>query len=134
MRKTILAFTLLVFTVPLAGCFETFKAVEGFTITQGQLDGARNTYDGTALSSLAAYSRLPLCAKGTAFSINNRCHDKALLKRMRNADTDVAAAFAKVQGRIASGDNSGAVAAWNALQDTVAVIKQIIADNNLTAL
>ena len=134
MRKIILAVTLLTLTLPLGACFETIKAVQGFAITQGMIDGARNSYDGTALAALASFSRLPTCPKGTAFSINNRCHDKALLKRMRNADQNVADAFNATQDEISAGNDSGAVAAWNTLQTAVAAIKKIIADNNLTVI
>ena len=134
MKRLILALTLIAFAAPLGGCFETFQAINGFAVTQGELDGARNAYDGTALPALAGYARLPRCAKGTAFSINNRCHDAALLKRFRDDDVTVADAFNKVQDAITSGNNSGALAAWNTLQNALAIVKKIIADNNLTAI
>lgn len=126
--------------VPLGGCatFQNIKdgisAAANFKVTQNQLDGARNTYDGTVLATLKNYALLPRCAPGTGFSITNRCHDKALLKRIRNADAAVAAAFDATQDQITSGNDSGAVAAYQTLQTAIDAIKQIIAANNLTLL
>lgn len=132
MRKMLIAASVAC-AVTLGGC-QSFQAIQGYTITQGQLDGAENTYDGTALATLKTYASLPRCAAGTAFSINNRCHDAALLKKMRNADAAVADAFNATQDQITSGNNSGAVAAWKTLQTAIAAIKQIISDNGLTGI
>lgn len=123
----------LLLAVALVGC-TTIKAVQGFAITQGQLDGTQNTYDGTALATLKTYATLPACVNGTAISINNRCHDKVLLKKMRDADKAVANAFSATQDQITAGNNSGAVAAWNTLQTAIGTIKQIISDNNLNLI
>lgn len=114
------------------GTLNTIATVaNNFTVTQSNLDGARNSYDGTALATLSAYSRLPRCSKGTGFTINNPCHTKNLLVRMRNADHQVELAFAKTQDQITSGDNTGTIAAWNSLQIAIAVIKKIISDNGI---
>lgn len=126
-----LAIGLLAFSL---GACSTLQAIQGFAVTQNQLDGARNSYDGTALATLKSYGGLPRCAKGTAFSLTNRCHDAALLKKMRNADKTVAAAFEATQDQITSGNNSGAVAAYQTLQTAIGAIKQIISDNGLALL
>lgn len=124
----------------LAGCatLERIKqAVEvaaSFTVTQNELDGARAAYDGSALPALKAYAVLPRCATGTTISITNRCHDRVLLKRLRNADRAVASALDKTQAQIDAGNTAGAAAAWQALQTAIAAAKQIIADNNLSIL
>jgi hypothetical protein len=123
----------LLLALALAGC-STLQAVNGYAVTQGQLDGTQNAYDGTALATLKGYAGLPRCAPGTAFSLTNRCHDKALLKKMRNADAAVSAALNATQDQITSGNNSGAVAAYNTLQTTIAAIKQIISDNSLSGI
>jgi hypothetical protein len=116
------------------GACSTISAVQGFSITQGQLDAAQNTYDGTALSTLKSYAGLPRCAPGTGFSLTNRCHDAALLKKMRNADVAVSTAFNATQDQITSGNNSGAVAAYKTLQTAIAAVEKIISDNSLTGI
>lgn len=116
------------------GACSTLQAIQGYAVTQGMLDGAQNSYDGTALATLKSYASLPRCAPGTAFSLTNRCHDKALLKKMRNADAAVSVAFSQTQDQITSGNSSGAVAAYKTLQTAIGAIKQIISDNSLTLL
>lgn len=124
----------------LAGCAtleaakQAFAVAAGFAVTQNELDGARATYDGTALPALKAYAVLPRCAPGTVISITNRCHDRVLLKRLRNADRAVETAFSATQGQIDAGNTKGAAAAWQTLQTAIAAAKQIIADNNLSIL
>jgi uncharacterized protein YceK len=130
MRKFLILAAL---AIGLSGC-TTISAVQGYAITQGQVDAARNTYDGTALATLKSYAGLPRCARGTAFSLTNRCHDAALLKKMRNADAAVSVAFNSTQDQITSGNSSGAVAAYKTLQTAIAAVKQIISDNNLTGI
>lgn len=107
------------------------KAAANFAVTQNELDGTRNTYDGTFLASLKSYAIMPRCPKGTSFSISNRCHDRAILKKMRNADAVVDTAFNSTQDQITSGNNAGAVAAYNTLKTAITAAKQILTDNNL---
>lgn len=139
MRK-LLAGALVALAVTIGGCAQLqsikdgISAAANFKVTQNELDGTRNTYDGTVLATLKSYALLPRCAPGTAFSISNRCHDKALLKQMRGADKAVAAAFEATQDQITSGNDSGAVAAYKTLQTAIDAIKGIIAANNLSVL
>lgn len=111
--------------------FAVISAASGYTLTQNQLDATRNSYDGTFLASLKAYSAMPRCSPGTSFSLNNRCHDKTLLKKMRNADAAVDVAFDSTQDQITSGTSNGAVAAYTTLQTAVTAAKKILTDNNL---
>jgi len=123
--------------ISLAGCatngtLGTITSVaNNFVVTQSNLDSARNSYDGTALATLKGYSALPRCPKSTGFTVANPCHTRNLLVRMRNADNQVDIAFNKTQDQITSGNNTGAVAAWNSLQTAIAVIKKIISDNGI---
>lgn len=135
MRKY-LAAALVLGAISLGGCQTgaVISAIQGYSITQGQLDAARNSYDGTALATLQSYASFPLCAKGTSFSLTNRCHDAALLRKLRNADAAVAAAFDATQDQITSGNSSGAVAAYKTLQTAITAIKQIISSNSLTGI
>lgn len=134
MKRIILAVAV---ALSLAGCaaFDNIKSVftaaANFNVTQAQLDTVRDLYDGGALAALKSYAGFPTCATGTAFSLTNRCHDKVLLKKMRNADKAVAAAFDATQDQITSGNSSGAVAAYKTLQIAIGAIKQILSDNNI---
>lgn len=111
-----------------------FSAAEGYSITQGMLDSAQNTYDGTALATLKSYAKLPACAPSTSFTFTNRCHDKAILKKLRNADAAVAQAFVSTQDQVTSGNSSGAAAAYKTLQTAITAAKKVISDNNLLGL
>lgn len=130
---------IILMAISLAGCagpnpFTVISAASGYTITQNELDGARNSYDGTFLATLKSYAVLPRCLKGTGFSLTNRCHDRTLLKKMRNADSAVATAFNSTQDQLTSGNNSGALAAYMTLQTAIAAAKKILTDNNLIGL
>lgn len=137
MRRIVLGLAL---ALSLSGCatIERLKqAVEiaaAFTVTQNEIDGAQAAYDGAALASLKAYAVLPRCAPGVTISLTNRCHDRILLRRLRNADKAVEGAFAKVQAQLVAGNATGAAAAWQSLQTAIAAAKQIIADNHLGIL
>lgn len=106
---------------------QTVDAVRGVTITQQQLDAAQNTYDGTSLVSLDKYSGLIRCKTGQKFTLQVPCHDRKLLKQWRGVDQSVATAFNKTQDMITSGNNTGAVAAWNSLQTALQAAKDIAA-------
>lgn len=135
MKRILLALTL---AVSLAGCAtlstvqQAFDVAANFTVSQNGLDATRASYDATALVALKAYAVMPRCAPGTTISTANRCHDKALLRRMRDADRQAAKAFAATQAQIDSGNATGAAAAWQALQTAIAAVKQIISDNGIS--
>jgi hypothetical protein len=129
--KRLIAIALL--AASLGGCqaAKVISAASGFSVTQQQLDSAENFYDGTALVTLSTYANWPRCASGTKISVTNRCHDPAILKKLRNADNAVETAFIRVQNQITSGNSSGAVAAWDALQTALGAMNTIIAQNSL---
>lgn len=128
--------------ISLGGCATQFgerissvvSAAQNFSITQGQVDAARNGYDGLVLAPLAKYSSLPRCKTGQTFSLNTPCHDKKLLKQIREVDKSVAKAFDDTQDAITSGDNKGAVAAYNTLKSTIEVAKALINQTGVSLL
>lgn len=122
--RQIIAIALLALSL---GACSTIQAIQGFTVTQGQLDAAENTYDGTVLTPLHKYAKLNACAPGQTFTLASPCHDKAILKKLRAADKNVAQAFDNTQNAITSGDNKGAVAAYNAMKDAVGIAQGLIA-------
>lgn len=134
MRK-ILALTLI--TLSLVGCAslnDKIKAISGFAITQSQLDAASNTYDGTSLVALNKYATLVRCKTGQTFTLTIPCHDRAILKNWRNVDKSVADGFSNTQTMITSGNNTGAVAAWNTLQNALNAAKQIATSSGASTL
>jgi hypothetical protein len=135
----VLSMALIGLLLPLGGCVTTgagqvLSAAAGFTVTQNELDGARSTYDGAVLVPLKHYAVLPRCPRGQSISAAAPCHDKALLKKMRGADSAVERAFNSTQAQITSGSNSGALAAWNTLQTAIEAAKSLIATSGASAL
>lgn len=130
----------MVLTLSLSGCATIEKvqtavsAAQKFEVTQGQLDSARNSYDGFVLAPLHKYAMLPRCKTGQTLSINNPCHDRKLLKQIRGVDKEVEQAFNRTQNRITSGDNQGAVAAYNVLMDAIGVAKALINQTGISVL
>lgn len=126
--------------ISLGGCaqlkeFNTaISAAQNFTVTQGQVDSARNSYDGFVLAPLRKYAMLPRCKTGQTLTLNNPCHDRKLLKQIREVDKQVEQAFANTQRRITSGDNQGAVAAYNVLMDAIGIAKALINQTGVSVL
>jgi len=110
------------------------NAVQGYEVTQGQLDAARNSYNGFVLAPLVKYARLPRCKTGEKLTLNNPCHDRKLLRQIREVDKQVAFTFTDTQNRIISGDNKGAAAAYNSLTHLIDVAKALIAQTGITVL
>lgn len=110
------------------------SAAQKFEVTQGQVDSARNTYDGFVLGPLHKYALLPRCKIGQTLTMNVPCHDRKLLKQIREVDKQVEVAFANTQRRITSGDNNGAVAAYNILMDAIGVAKALINQTGISVL
>lgn len=135
-------FLIVALSLTLSGCGTLFgeristviSAAQNFEVTQGQLDTARSTYDGFVLAPMNKYASLPYCKKGKAFSINNPCHDRGLLKQIRAEDKIIANAFIDTQNRITSGDNKGAVAAYKALMTAIELAKALIANTGVSLL
>lgn len=113
---------------------EVFSAAQKFTVTQGQVDTARNSYDGAVLAPLNKYAELPRCKTGQKLTLNIPCHDKVLLKKIRTVDSDVDAAFKKTQNSITSGDNTGAVAAYTVLMTAIDLGKSLISQTGISVL
>lgn len=141
MKKFLTAFSILSLII-LSGCATNpfkdigtvFSAAQNLTITQGQVDSARNTYDGFVLAPLRKYALLPRCKTGQTLTLNNPCHDRKLLKQIREVDKQVEIAFANTQRRVTSGDNQGAVSAYNTLMDAIGVAKALINQTGVAAL
>lgn len=113
---------------------ETVAAVANFTVTQGQVDTARASYDGAVLAPLRRYALLPRCKTGQTISINNPCHDRKLLKQLRETDKLVEKRFIETQMSIDTGDNKGAVAAYDLLMGTIEIAKSLIAKSGVEVL
>lgn len=112
--------------LPATSIGNTLSAVAGFTITQGQLDAARNTYDATVLAPLRTYARWPRCRTGQTITLAAPCHDRALLAKIREGDKVAARAFVNAQNAITNGDNTGIAAAWNTLNAAIDAATQLI--------
>jgi hypothetical protein len=126
MRKFQLAAAAALVALSLGAC-QSIQAIQGFTVTQGQLDAAQNTYDGTVLAPLHKYAALKACPAGQKFSLTAPCHESALLKQIRAGDKVAAKAFSDTQDMITSGNNTGAVAAYKSLQTAVQTVQGLIA-------
>ena len=113
---------------------EVISAAQNFTVTQGQVDTARSGYDGAVLAPLNKYADLPRCKTGQKLTLNNPCHDRRLLKQIREVDMTIEKNFAKLQNNINSGNNSGAVAAYDALISTIDLAKSLINQTGVMVL
>lgn len=128
--------------ISLGGCATQFgeristviSAVQSFTITQSQIDSARNSYDGFVLAPLAKYASLPRCKFNQKLTLNAPCHNKKLLKQIRETDKQVAISFSNTQSRIDSGDNTGASAAYKTLMETIDIVKSLIGQTGVSVL
>jgi len=110
------------------------SAAQNFKITQGQVDTARNSYDGFVLAPLHRYALLPRCKTGQSLTLNNPCHDRKLLRQIREVDRKVEDAFITTQNRITSGDDKGAVLAYNSLMSLIDIGKALINQTGISVL
>lgn len=133
MRNLMIAAAAALVALSLGAC-QSIQAIQGFTITQGQLDAAQSTYDGTVLSPLHKYAVLPACAASQTFTLAAPCHDKAMLKKIRAGDRVAAQAFSNTQDMITSGNNTGAVAAYKSMQTAVSSVQGLIAASGAGSL
>lgn len=137
MKKLI---AVIVVALSLTGCATIDKvqtaisAAQNFEVTQGQVDAARSSYNGFVLAPLVKYARLPRCKTGEKLTLNNPCHDRKLLKQIREVDKQVEKGFADTQNRIISGDNKGAVAAYNSVLNLVDIAKALISQTGISVL
>lgn len=113
---------------------DTISAAQQFKITQGQVDAARSSYNGFVLAPMRRYSQLVRCKTGQSLTLNNPCHDRKLLKQWRAVDIKVDKAFTDTQNRITSGDDQGAVAAYNSLMNLIEIGKAIVAQTGISVL
>lgn len=126
----------------LSGCSTQFgeriskavAVVQSFAVTQNQIDAARNSYDGFVLAPLAKYASLPRCKFNQKLTLNNPCHDRKLLKQIREVDKQVAIAFNDTQDRVTSGDNEGAMAAYKTLTSIIEIAKTLINQTGVSVL
>lgn len=113
---------------------DTISAAQNFKVTQGQVDAARNSYNGFVLGPTHKYALLPRCKTGEKLTLNNPCHDRKLLKQIRNVDIQIEKAFIDTQNRITSGDNQGAVAAYTTLTGLIDIAKALISQTGIAVL
>lgn len=100
------------------GACATTQAIVGATITQGQVDAAWTSYDGTFLAGLRRYALLPKCAPAQTF-LKNQCHDAAMLKQLRLYDREVGNDFNLVQANLDAGNNNALVNSWTVLNSAI---------------
>lgn len=117
MFRSFVAMCAVAASIALGGC-ATVQAITGATVTQSQVDAARNTYDGGYLASLHRYALLPRCAAGQTF-LKNQCHDPSTLKKLRAVDKVVAKDFDSVQANLDVGNASALSNSWSVLQNAV---------------
>jgi hypothetical protein len=139
--KKLASILILVGAVFVGGCAKEMQtlsdavsAAQNFKVTQGQVDAARNSYNGFVLGPLRKYSQLVRCKTGEKLTLNNPCHDRKLLKQIRTVDMQVEKAFSDTQNRIISGDNQGAVAAYTTLKGLIDIAKALIAQTGVAVL
>jgi len=138
MKKII---ALIIVALSIGGCAKEMQnlssaisAAQNFKITQGQVDAARNSYDGFVLAPMRRYAKLVRCRTGESLTLNNPCHDRKLLKQLREVDRKVEAAFITTQNRITSGDDKGAVLAYNSLMSLIDIGKALINQTGISVL
>lgn len=126
MRKIALV---IVIALSVSGCATT-QAIFGFNVTQGQLDVARSSYNGLFLAPAARYRGLPLCKAGQTF-LRNQCRLHWLTVKLQLADREVEKDFNQVQDMIDTGNSSGAVAAFRALNISIEVAESLLTSNGI---
>lgn len=134
MKRTLAVLFLGFFLASCASLNQKIAAISGFAVTQSQLDAARNTYDGTSLVALNTYAGLVRCRTGQSFTAQLPCHDRVILKNWRLVDQKVADGINSTQASITAGDNTGATAAWNLLQNALDTAKQIATASGVNSL
>ncbi len=130
MNRLIIAFAFAFTVASCAGTLQKIEAVTGFTVTQNQLDEARNGYDAAVLAPMRRYALLPRCKTGQTFLANN-CHDAAWLKQMRGVDQTVARDFDSVQALMKAGNVSALQSAWAILTDIISTAKTQVAQQGI---
>lgn len=123
----------LVLAINVAGCSaaaQRLESIAGLTITQDQVDEARNSYDAAVLAPMHRYALLPRCKVGQTF-IQNNCHDAALLKQLRNVDQTVGRDFAAVQAAMKDGSVNALRTAWSILTDAISTAKTTVVQQGI---
>jgi len=129
MRKLLV----LAVALSLGGCaaaVQRLEALSGASITQDQVDEARNSYDAVVLAPMRRYALLPRCKLGQTFVLDN-CHDAKFLKQMRNIDSTVEINFGRVQSAMVNGNVSALQTAWQILNSAVSTAKSQITQNGI---
>lgn len=132
---------LLALALPLGGCVTddigtVFGAVNGVTITQGQIDAARASYIGLYLTPAAHYRCLsfnpdktcnprPICAADQTF-LHDQCATKDAIKKIQGTTKTLSKALADLQTQFSAGNNTGIYAAYTALQSGITAAAGLI--------
>lgn len=110
--------------LPFAGC-STLSTLSGTSITQSQVDVARNAYDGAFLAPAARYRQLGYCASGTFATLAKPCASRTVVAQLQAADQTVEAAFVAVQAQINAGNTTGITAAYSTLTTVIAAAENL---------
>ena len=117
MRKLLLLGTA---AFALAGCLQT-------TITQGQIDTARASYNAAFLAPAAHYRHLGYCRTGTNWTLAKPCADRTTVATLRATDARLHAAFNTLQTEVTAGGGSTAVSDFTILQSLIDNARALIA-------
>lgn len=116
MRK----FFALAVALALGGCLTT-------TVTQGQLDTVRASYDAAFLTPAAHYRQLGYCRAGTKWTLAKPCADRATVARLRSTDKKLHAAFNNMQVDVMVGDGAATLSDFYLLQTLIENARALIA-------
>lgn len=141
MLSRLLGLALLALALPLGGCVTDdigtiFGAVNGVTITQGQIDAARASYIGLYLTPAAHYRCVsfnpdktcnprPICAADQTF-IQDQCATRAAVLKIQATTKTLSTALNGLQAQFAAGNSTGLPAALSALQTGITAAAGLI--------
>ena len=116
MRK----FFALAVALALGGCLTT-------TVTQGQLDTVRASYDAAFLTPAAHYRQLGYCRAGTNWTLAKPCADRATVAKLLATDARLHATFNTLQAEVTAGGGAAAVSDFTILQALITNARALIA-------
>jgi hypothetical protein len=140
MLSRLLGLALLALALPLAACStplgKTLDAINGLTITQGQIDAARASYIGLFLTPAAHYRCVsfnsdktcnprPICADGQTF-LGDQCATRAAIQKIQATTATLSKAVNDLQAQFSAGSNRGLYAAYAGLQAAITAAAGLI--------
>lgn len=124
MKRAIFGAAGIACVLAISGC-STLSTLSGTSITQSQVDIARNAYDGAFLAPAARYRQLGYCATGTLASVAKPCASRTVVAQLQAADQTVEGAFNAVQAQITAGNTTGLSAAYSTLTTAIAAAENL---------